>query len=147
MSQAVLPLPVLIETLDFTVYLRVEPQGSKKAIPHKATGRIILIDVKSRELKAFRLALGAIARGKVSEIPWAPVHVPLKVQLDCFFIRPESVKNRRFPSVKPDVDKAARSCLDAMTGIVYADDAQVVQLIATKNYGDREKVRVRVEVL
>lgn len=142
-QSALIPMP----GLDFTVNLKVEPQGSKKAIPHKATGRIILIDVKSPELKAFRNALGMVARSQVGEIPWAGVHVPVRVQIDCFFVKPESVKNRRFPSVKPDADKAARSCLDAMTGIVYADDAQVVVLIVTKNYGSRDKVRVRVELL
>lgn len=38
---------------------------------------------------------------------------------------------------RPDVDKLSRAVLDALTGIVYEDDAQVVELIACKQYGDR----------
>jgi Holliday junction resolvase RusA-like endonuclease len=45
----------------------------------------------------------------------------------------------RHPSAKShlnggDVDKLARAVLDAMTGVVYKDDAQVVQLAASKAY-------------
>jgi Holliday junction resolvase RusA-like endonuclease len=34
----------------------------------------------------------------------------------------------------PDIDKLARAVLDALTGIVYEDDAQVASLVATKIY-------------
>jgi len=37
-------------------------------------------------------------------------------------------------TVKPDGDKLARLVGDAMTGIVYRDDALVVMLLATKRY-------------
>lgn len=35
-----------------------------------------------------------------------------------------------------DVDKHARALLDALTGVVWADDSQVVQLHAEKTYDD-----------
>ena len=34
------------------------------------------------------------------------------------------------PAKKPDVDKWARHTLDALTGVIYADDGQVVSLLA-----------------
>ena len=40
------------------------------------------------------------------------------------------------PAVKPDIDKLARSVLDALTGIVFHDDSQVVTLTAHKVYAE-----------
>lgn len=37
---------------------------------------------------------------------------------------------------KPDPDKAARALLDALTGVAYVDDAQVVELVIRKVWGD-----------
>jgi len=49
--------------------------------------------------------------------------------------RPVSAPRRVVHHVtKPDVDKLARCCLDALTGIVFADDKAVVDLRARKVY-------------
>ena len=39
-----------------------------------------------------------------------------------------------WPSKKPDVDKLVRALLDALTGIAWGDDAQVVSVSASKVY-------------
>lgn len=46
--------------------------------------------------------------------------------------------------VRPDLDKVARAALDAMTGYVYFDDSQVVQLDTEKHWAGRHGVRVEV---
>lgn len=38
------------------------------------------------------------------------------------------------PPVRPDLDKLARAVGDALTGVCYHDDAQIVNLHATKYY-------------
>ena len=38
------------------------------------------------------------------------------------------------PSVKPDVDKLARSTLDALSGVVFDDDSRIVRLTVAKEY-------------
>jgi len=38
------------------------------------------------------------------------------------------------PGKRPDVDKLSRHVLDALTGVVYADDGQVVTLVASKHF-------------
>lgn len=60
---------------------------------------------------------------------------PITVKL-VFRVRPPKrmPRNRRGPTVKPDIDKLTRAVLDAMTGVVYEDDAQIVLLIAEKRY-------------
>jgi len=54
----------------------------------------------------------------------------------------------RWPVKRPDVDKLARAVLDGLTGVVVADDAQVVRLDLVKRFADvRSGVHVRVACL
>jgi crossover junction endodeoxyribonuclease RusA len=52
-----------------------------------------------------------------------------------------------FPAVTPDIDKAARAVLDALTGVVMRSDAQVVTLHAEKRYGSPARCEVTVTEL
>jgi Holliday junction resolvase RusA-like endonuclease len=45
-------------------------------------------------------------------------------------------ESKQWPTTKPDLDKLIRSILDSMTNIIFRDDNQVVEIIATKEYGD-----------
>jgi len=54
------------------------------------------------------------------------------------------------PFVRPDVDKQARQVLDAITGVLYADDGQVVELAASKHYAegdDPPRIEAELRVL
>lgn len=51
---------------------------------------------------------------------------------------------RRDPCVRPDVDKLARALLDALTGIAYDDDGQVVTFSIRKIYAPTVRARVIV---
>lgn len=44
-----------------------------------------------------------------------------------------------------DIDKHARNLLDAMTGVVYRDDSQVVVLTVVKRYAPDSGVSVRLD--
>lgn len=45
-----------------------------------------------------------------------------------------------------DVDKLARSVLDALTGVLYCDDGQVISLTVTKRYSRRPGVTILAAV-
>ena len=62
------------------------------------------------------------------------------------FERPTRTVGRRDPCVRPDADKLGRALLDALTGIAYDDDGQVVALSIRKIYAERMAVRVCVMV-
>jgi crossover junction endodeoxyribonuclease RusA len=65
-----------------------------------------------------------------------PVDGPVHLTVECFYPRPKKPRHS-FPS-KNDCDKAARSVMDALSGVAYADDQQVVRLVATKAFaGDK----------
>ena len=74
----------------------------------------------------------------------------VRVELTFTLKRPKtvSVKKRPQPIVKPDIDKLSRSVLDAITGVIFSDDAQVTVLVATKRYGSAaEPTGVDVRIL
>lgn len=53
----------------------------------------------------------------------------------------------QFPATKPDVLKLTRAVEDALSGIIYADDAQIVSERIDKRYGDKPRVEIEIGVL
>jgi len=54
-------------------------------------------------------------------------------------------RRRPYPTVKPDVLKLARGVEDAMSGVAYRDDAQIVDERLVKVYGHPERVEITIE--
>ena len=127
----------------FTVLGRPAPQGSMRHV----AGRFMKCDnpatVPYRQAVGWA-ALEARRKAGVREI-FANHHVPVRIELSFYFAQPK--KKRSMPSVKPDLDKLCRSCFDAMSGIMYADDGQVVNLTALKFYGLPERTEIQVGIL
>ena len=64
---------------------------------------------------------------------------PVRVQLEFVLPRPTSLpKSKPTPAAvkRPDTDKLVRAVLDALTGVVWGDDSQVVALHATKRVAE-----------
>jgi len=63
---------------------------------------------------------------------------PIALDMTFTIARPPSVsaKRRPQPTVKPDLSKLYRAAEDAMTGIVFVDDAQVTDAHVRKVYGE-----------
>ena len=68
---------------------------------------------------------------------------PVRVELTFSMTKPKSVKNRMYPSVKPDLDNYIKGLLDSMVGTILLDDSIVVEILARKIYGDNY---VRVDI-
>lgn len=58
--------------------------------------------------------------------------------------RQQALQGEIKPVVKSDIDNYCKMVMDGMNGIVYVDDAQVVQLKAEKIYAKEPKVIARV---
>lgn len=108
------------------------PQGSKKHV-----GRGILVE-SSKALGPWRerVALAAHQRAIAHQIP--PIDGAVAVRLEFVMPRPASTPKRSTPPAikRPDIDKLARGILDAITGIVFADDSRVTDLHATKRLAE-----------
>ena len=129
-------------TFAFTVRGLPQPKGSSRAFVVKGRAVVTSDNPKAREwAKTVRFCLQDWTRGLL------PAAVPVKLTLDFALPRPASVSARRrpAPTVKPDVDKLARTVLDALTGIVVADDAQIVELAVVKRYGQEPGLQGLIE--
>ena len=72
----------------------------------------------------------------------------MEVNIVWTIAKPRSTPKRvTRPTKKPDTDKLLRAVLDSLTGIGYEDDAQVVRVIAEKQYGMPERTTVTVTPL
>ena len=60
-------------------------------------------------------------------------------------IKTEQVSTRKPYTKKPDADNLAKAILDALNGVAYPDDAQIVKLTVRKRYGEADMVHVLIE--
>ena len=74
------------------------------------------------------------AKRQVTENPAVVRCESFEVFVSVLVRRPRTTKLRR---PKPDVDNYAKAILDAMTGVVWEDDSQVVQLGVRKAWAAR----------
>jgi crossover junction endodeoxyribonuclease RusA len=117
----------------FFVAGRPVPQGSLKFINGHA------IHVRANDLAVWRATIANCARH-------AQVNKALEgVEINVIFhmARPKTVK-RKEPFKRPDIDKLARAVLDALTGVAYDDDEQVVKLTASKEYAETEGAWIKI---
>lgn len=80
----------------------------------------------------------------------------LSAHIVAFFPIPKNTSKKRTqsmleglerPTKKPDNDNIAKAVLDALNGIAYHDDAQIVSLSVDKFYSDEPKTVVRIGVV
>lgn len=100
-------------------------QGSMKVI----NGRVLHSRGEALILWRTMVALAARRAGAF------PVPNPVEMTIEFRLPRPKTVK-RDLPYVAPDLDKLIRAVLDALTGIAYVDDGQVVSINSSKVYGE-----------
>ena len=129
----------------FTVAGIPAPKGSARAI--KRGGYAVLVASSSDANKRAQSSWAA-AVGWAAKIAWAgrpPFDGPVGVDVTFYVPRPKSV-TREYPEVKPDADKLLRCTLDALTGIAYRDDAQVIAPHPTKLYANDGQPGASIEV-
>lgn len=129
-------------TILFTVFGTPVPQGSTRAFIPKGWKRAI-ITTDNAQLKPWRQQVSGAALAL--NVPPFDKETPIAIVLDFYFAKPASVSKKRIrPTVKPDLDKICRSLFDALTGILFADDSQIVDVHARKHYGSVERVEVQI---
>jgi len=138
--------------IEFTVYGKPAPAGSKKGFYNAKAARVIITDdsKQSRPWKAQISDAAAAAMGNR-----ALLGGPLELRLAFYIPRPKGhfgAKGVRpsapdSPTVKPDLLKLARAVEDALSGIVYRDDSQIVRELLAKCYGEPARVLVQVRSL
>jgi crossover junction endodeoxyribonuclease RusA len=126
--------------MTFIVFGQPATKGSSVSFMG-ANGVVTKADCKN--LAAWSQAAGWAARA--AQVRMAAAGTAIAIWVTFQFVRPKSQAKRVYPTVKPDTDKLGRALLDALTGVAYADDAQVVWLRIRKVYGVDARTTVRVE--
>lgn len=78
---------------------------------------------------------------------------PLEVEIDVFMQVPKTASKKRQqamlvhdirPLKRPDIDNISKNILDALNGVVYADDKQIVSLQVSKFYAPDDYIFIKI---
>ena len=87
---------------------------------------------------------------------WTPMENAIRADIKVFMPVPKSDSKKKKdlklsgkirPTMKPDNDNIAKSVLDALNGLAYVDDKQIVELKVDKYYGVEPYVHVKLTEL
>lgn len=148
----------MIPPIGFFVAGIPAPGGSKRAFAIKKggvyTGRTVVFDDAGKRNKDWRQSVVVFA----NEVrPVELLRGPLRVNFNFVMPRPKyhfhTSKAKlgqlredapSYHTSKPDMTKLMRSTEDALTGIIWADDGQIVEGMQTKFYGDRPGCHIEI---
>ena len=131
------------------------PAGSKRAfIRKRADGRlgVGVADMSGAHGKVWRKTVAWFAR---QAYDGPPLSGPLRLVVTFVMPRPQNhfgkhglrPNARPWPTVAPDATKLVRALEDACNGLVWHDDAQIVEQVVRKEYGERVGAQVAVELV
>lgn len=105
--------------IQFRVYGIPIAQGN-----HRVNRRGYIYDA-AKGLDEWRTQVGWVAR---KHYRGDPLTDPIEMRLFFFMPVPKSAPKRKklWATKRPDLDKLTRAVTDALTGVVYADDSQIV---------------------
>lgn len=136
----------------FTVYGEARPAGALK-IGSRKDGGHYLFHRDAKNLSEWKTAI-ALSAGEEFDGPTRSG--PIGLEADFYVARPRGHYGKRglLPSAPMypvkrsagDIDKLTRGLLDALTGIVFHDDSQVVRIDIAKHFANDDPVRLEVIV-
>jgi Holliday junction resolvase RusA-like endonuclease len=144
-----------MSSFQLTVYGEAQPAGSKRGFKNPRTGAVIVTDAnpKSKGWKA------QVAQAAGEKFEGELLDGPLFVAFTFRRPRPRSHygtgRNRgfvkpsapAFPTTRPDALKLARGVEDALTGVVWTDDARIVTELLEKRWGEPARVEIEIKEL
>lgn len=135
----------------FTVYGEPQTAGSKRAFPFKRRNGQLGVAVSDDNPKSrdWKNAVASQARESMGDYPLSDS--PLSVAFIFYRPRPKGhfgkhgLKRSAYglhPTTRPDVLKLARAVEDALTGVVWRDDSQIVEEVLKKYWGEPARVEI-----
>lgn len=130
--------------------------GSKRPIRNKHTGKIVVIDSCEKgpdwkaDIKAFahkiyedELWQGAVALNLVFFLPRPKSHYGTGRKANQ--LKPGMALTPH--TKRPDIDKLSRAVLDALTGVIWKDDAQIFKKDCRKIYSAKPGVHISIDLV
>jgi len=87
------------------------------------------------------------------DAPKSPLLGPIKLELTFYMPIPKSTSKTKktqmlqeqiLPTTRPDIDNLAYIVTNALKGIIYNDDAQIVDMILHKRYSEQPRTNIKV---
>ena len=130
------------------------PKGKERhrSVWNKSTGKMIFY-TPAQTATYERLIRQCYNAAAQAENRFAPTERPLRVEIDAYFAIPKSgtktmhslmYENVLRPAKKPDWDNIGKIICDALNGVAYRDDSQIVEAVCRKYYGTFPRVEVRI---
>lgn len=123
-----------------------EPRGKGRPRFTKRGGFLsTYTDAMTVRYEATIAAAGAQAMGGME-----PLHTPISLRIEAFMgvpkswgrkARQEAMEGLVVPG-KPDLDNIAKAVMDALNGVLYADDKQVCALRISKRYSLEPQIEI-----
>ena len=138
-----------MESISITVLGEPSPEGSTRSFYIPKLNRTVTTHQNQSRLNSWRNRVATEAQNVLCECDWTSDRTSAyTLDVDFVLPRPPSVPAHRriHPTVKPDVDKLVRAINDALTGILFPDDCQVVSIRVTKNYEGGRRPGAYIEV-
>lgn len=135
--------------IQFTVYGEPVAQGRPRASTQG--GFVRLYDPKkSRDYKDYvRLAATEHAPPKLLEGPLAVMIIAYRSIPKSFSMKKAAAAEagQLYPTSKPDADNYLKGVKDALKGVIWVDDSQVVDAYARKRYSNKPRIEVKIRQL
>ena len=115
------------------------------------SGYVKAIDpAKSRNQKSY---IKYLATAAAKQQGWTYTYLPLYVEIIAYMGIPKSkskkwrtaaIRGQERPTKKPDVDNLFKLVTDALSGVIYADDKQIVSCRVQKWYSEEQRTEVKI---
>lgn len=127
-----------------------EPQRRPRAAIDRVNDRAMVHDdPKNKSYRQIlQIYLTQAMGGRSRSILPLEVTIHFHVPIPRSWAKKEKAKAARgllLPSSRPDLDNYVKAVFDAMNGIVFKDDAQVVSLRTLKLYSERPLIEIEVK--
>ena len=129
----------------------LEAKGKQRPRATSVNGRARMYTPKQTQDEEYTVASLAF-----SQVGQPLLETALKVDV-CVTVRPPKSWSQKkqqaaydgsvYPTTKPDPDNILKLYLDALNGIVWVDDKQIVDLSISKRYAEVPRVTMTVETL
>lgn len=121
--------------ISFEVHGTPKPKGSARAfIAMKAGGKPrAIVTTDNKGLKSWETAVRFAAQAVAGD---TLLMGPVTLTVVFYLQRPKSVSEKKRPhmTTAPDLSKLVRGIEDALNEVLWKDDAQVVEIVASKVY-------------
>lgn len=138
------------ETISMTLYrIPIPKQGDRTRQVNMKSGKSFIGHYQPKKITNEKDALILLAQEYRPEHIWTE---PIEVQVTFFFPWTKSITKKRklswsesgldYKSTKPDLDNLEKMLFDALEGVIYQNDSQIVSKFSEKRLSDTPRIQI-----